>query len=369
MLAQLQHIFPGATEISSDALLKRMSDKDRKTALHDDLILSLCAYLWGHAPHREEIASIALQALARCNDTNIAVAENLRTYIKDFDANVDAKKSYQRIHAAHRSKQSYYFRTQYQAKDVTRLKAQLTRNKTIVPIAQDASFTCIGSCFASNLGSLIKQRNVDDVIAYRYQDDTDPLNVLMSIIHAPHFKERIKSRKKNVVILTAGFAETGQKDDDVGSGTLSRFLKPESVAHAITQVRKALNEYGSDVRLFTTVSPVPLNGTMSGLSPYEANAISKAIIRLGVEMAQNQIDGIEYYPSYELVTQHSVAIDTVSAGVADGSPFHVSPLVVQFVIDLFMEFYMPWIDFTQAPSNGLLEIITLTPQRASDLDL
>ncbi len=357
---RLSRLFPnvnGAIEIQD--LLNLMSNANSRARPHDNVILSLCAAFWAdHPSHLSQIATIALSALARANDPKIETANALKEYIADFADNPGAQKDYKRIQAIKRAKQSYYFHTKYQALDIERLEAQFLKNRTIVPVHQAAAFTCIGSCFASNLGGQLKARGIEDIIAYRYQDNTDPVNVLVAMVHTTLFKERIKNAEHNVVIMTAGFAETGRDDDDVGPGALKRFLTPEAVADAIVRVRVALNTYKPSTRLFVSVSPVPLEATASEFSPYEANAISKSIMRLGVAQACNQIEGIEYFPAYELITQH---FPFIGEPPTQDDPFHHREQIILAATNMFMQWYTPWIDLTQRPALRRIEIINMNP--------
>lgn len=317
---------------------------------HEDA-LEFCKLLWNvpNAP-RDKLAAIALKNLASARDGDVETAEKLKQLIPYFDKDESLKRAFKRIRAVNKSSDNYYFDCTYQARDPKRLKAQLTKGKTFKPIPKDSVFSCIGSCFAITVAAAIKSRGVEDVHAYRYQDNADPLDVLMAVLEQDHFKDRVIGRENSVVILTAGFAETASilGDGAVGEGTLSSFLTPDAIAKSILKIADTLESWNPRVRFFVTVSPVPLYGTGSGLSPYEANAISKSIMRLGVEQARNKNPLMEYFPSYEIVTQHCHAIGLAPFAL-DGLVSHVNADVVQFITKLFMELYIPSIDLTQPP--------------------
>jgi hypothetical protein len=322
--------FKAASE-NIDALLGALARTDAKTGVPIDEKLSICTGLWGQFPDKRPVlAAIAIKALAAAFDSDIERAEALKAFIPNVEADPELKQALTRIRAAARAKQSYYFRTRYQARDIARLKRQLFHANT-KPFSKDATFICIGSCFAINIGLALATRGVPNVSAIRYQDDTDPLSILNGVLTDAQFKHDVSTARSCVVILTAGFAES-----------LGKFLTPEEISRTIIKMNATLKTWNASVRLLVTVSPVPLKGTSSGLSAYEANAISKSIIRLGVEQARQE--GVEYFPSYELVTQHFVAMGVCPVGVDDGEPSHVNRDVILFITDLFIDHYLPWID-------------------------
>ncbi|WP_298018323.1 GSCFA domain-containing protein [uncultured Parasphingopyxis sp.] len=57
-----------------------------------------------------------------------------------------------------------------------------------------------------------------------------------------------------------------------------------------------------DVRVMMTVSPVPLSATHRDMDVMEANAYSKAVLRVVAEHIRSEFDFVDYYPSFESVT-------------------------------------------------------------------
>jgi hypothetical protein len=52
-----------------------------------------------------------------------------------------------------------------------------------------------------------------------------------------------------------------------------------------------------------TLSPVPLMATFRPISCITASSVSKAILRVAIDLAMNlEKEGVYYFPSYEMVT-------------------------------------------------------------------
>jgi hypothetical protein len=346
---QLDVIFE-TQNVDYNGILKWLMKTNPSVMIKDDA-LEICRALWNVFPDaRGKIAEVALSCMAETFDADLETAEQLLAFVPDGEPQVRAKAALQRIRAVKRSKQSYAFQTRYQAKDVRRLKQLLSKNREFKPVPQDTVFTCIGSCFATYIASALTQRGLPDVRLFSYQDNAHPLSVLSHVLQDSQFEKRIKGAHNTAVILTAGFAETGDPTDPVGAGSLNRFLTPEAVAATIAELAHTLKSWNPSCRFFATVSPVPLVGSNSGLNAFEANAVSKSIMRLGMELARNRADSIEYFPSYELVTQYLPGLGVGPFGIDDGNPLHVNKDVVRFVTDLFIDFYLPAIDLNAEPS-------------------
>ena len=83
-----------------------------------------------------------------------------------------------------------------------------------------------------------------------------------------------------------------------------------------------------------TVSPVPLQVTFAGGDAVTANAYSKAVLRVVAELAAGAFDGVDYFPSYEIVT-------TLGRPAFMGDNVHVRQAVVDRVIGHMTEAYSP----------------------------
>ena len=71
---------------------------------------------------------------------------------------------------------------------------------------------------------------------------------------------------------------------------------------AFTTFMKRLRKVNRKVRFLITVSPVPLTATASGQHVEVATAYSKAVLRATCGKLYADDDGVDYFPSYELIT-------------------------------------------------------------------
>jgi GSCFA family len=63
-----------------------------------------------------------------------------------------------------------------------------------------------------------------------------------------------------------------------------------------------LRKKNSQIKLLLTVSPIPLTATRSGNHILKASTASKAILRAAVEEFVNCNEGVDYFPSFEIIT-------------------------------------------------------------------
>ncbi|MFW8637116.1 GSCFA domain-containing protein [Cribrihabitans pelagius] len=116
-----------------------------------------------------------------------------------------------------------------------------------------------------------------------------------------------------------------------------RFVSTD-FAENLKSVRKLIElireKSRKDVKIILTVSPVPLNRTFTDQDIIVANSYSKSTLRTVAHEVQAQYDFVDYFPSYELVTnspqdkawRHDIR--------------HVQSDMVRAVISTFIETYM-----------------------------
>jgi hypothetical protein len=121
----------------------------------------------------------------------------------------------------------------------------------------------------------------------------------------------------DVMIFTLGLTEGWVSTIDgaafplcpgVAGGTFDR------TAHAFRNLRMAevrtqigafverLHALNPKARLILTVSPVPLAATASGHHVLPATTYSKSVLRAAAQEAAEDLDGVYYFPSYEIIT-------------------------------------------------------------------
>lgn len=159
-----------------------------------------------------------------------------------------------------------------------------------------------------------------------------------------------KLREASVVVITLGLTELWWdiKDDlalndrpidwsQTKPGGRLEFRNPgfaanlASVEHMIRQIR-ALNP---EARVVISVSPVPLQRTFTGRDIIVANTYSKSVLRAVATEIVETFDGVDYFPSFEMV------MFTERAGAWQHDQRHVSTGVVNAITHRFLEAYMP----------------------------
>lgn len=121
----------------------------------------------------------------------------------------------------------------------------------------------------------------------------------------------------DVLVFTLGLTECW-RNRDTGTeyamcpGTAAGTFDPErhvfvnqgvaDILSDLEAVQTLLAERAPDVRLLLTVSPVPLTATASGRHVLTATSASKALLRAAAEEAVRGHTNIDYFPSYEIIT-------------------------------------------------------------------
>lgn len=76
----------------------------------------------------------------------------------------------------------------------------------------------------------------------------------------------------------------------------------QEVADDLRAFIEELRELNPKVRFILTVSPVPLVATATGQHALVATTYSKSVLRVAAEIVTRALDGITYFPSYEIIT-------------------------------------------------------------------
>lgn len=115
----------------------------------------------------------------------------------------------------------------------------------------------------------------------------------------------------------------------------------QDLARAIELIRRV----NPPARFILTVSPVPLIATFEDRSVITSTCYSKSVLRVAAEMTCKQFDGVDYFPSYEIITSPA------TAGVYfDEDRREVRPEGVAHVMRAFRSRYLPADDgFIPAP--------------------
>ena len=81
-----------------------------------------------------------------------------------------------------------------------------------------------------------------------------------------------------------------------------RNLRTKDVRQQIEAFAARLRGVNPAARIILTVSPVPLAATASGNHVLPATLYSKSVLRAAAQEAAEDLDGVFYFPSYEIVT-------------------------------------------------------------------
>lgn len=103
---------------------------------------------------------------------------------------------------------------------------------------------------------------------------------------------------------------------------------------AVKEVRDLLHRHrGKETRLIVTVSPVPLARTFSALDVLSANTLSKSTLVVAANRFAEEVEGVDYFPSYEAATVSDPAV------VWDADRRHVTDFMVTRIIRTFLVRY------------------------------
>ena len=258
--------------------------------------------------------------------------------------NAKTKRIKKSIKALKRTKSSWYPRARMQVNSRSYIKSALRLNPgDDQPTEPESSFFVSGTCFAENIHAVLENHGLQSTRISGQEEI--PAELLFSeIAGIKDLVEIIRSERFPCFIFTLGFAESEALDKstsivDVEQPTLSlgKFQSPEFISESLVEGVGKLRAINSNLRVFLTVSPVPLEGTASRYSVFEANSISKSIVRFATALACEKDPSITYFPSYEIVTQVAPSAGICAFGDDDGHPRHVNKELVSLICSLFLE--------------------------------
>lgn len=93
----------------------------------------------------------------------------------------------------------------------------------------------------------------------------------------------------------------------------------------------ALRMSNPRLRVILTVSPVPLTATAAGSHVLSATILSKSVLRVAAQAVVDAVEGVRYFPAYEIVTGPQAPEDFFELDRRS-----VSQLGVQSVMDVFL---------------------------------
>jgi hypothetical protein len=224
-----------------------------------------------------------------------------------------------------------------------------------------------GSCFARNLaGSLtrlgmrVAHLNVNEFVNTTYANaqffdhvfglgNVDPhfrtaFERLLTREHAEDFRRLVAQCR--AFVLTVGVAPCwyvkGTNEIVTGPDTRNldafemRTTTPAWNGENLVRAVGAIRGVNPTARIFLTLSPAPLNGTLEFDSTIVADCLSKSVLRVAIhEVLQRKLEGVSYWPSFEIVRWVGSHLGPVF-GAEDGHPRHVSNFVVDAIVGAFI---------------------------------
>ena len=151
-------------------------------------------------------------------------------------------------------------------------------------------------------------------------------------------------RKADVFVFTLGLTEAWQDRDGTifptAPGVIAGRFDPaqhsfvnfrvSEVIDDLTQTVEALKRLNHRLRVLLTVSPVPLTATASGDHVVQATTYSKSVLRVAANEVAGLYDHVDYFPSYEIITN-----PMFSTGFYDANLRTVKPEGVRTVMSTF----------------------------------
>ena len=155
-----------------------------------------------------------------------------------------------------------------------------------------------------------------------------------------HVRENFKT--SNVLILTLGCSFslidsiTGLPVDKVSKKSVFDNPSVEEIKNNIIGILDVAKSYGYR-RVFVTVSPVPLAGTLlyNG-NPFISDTVSKSKLRSAIDEVCFVEPSVTYFPSFEVFRQLSLHSFFPTLGLDDNYSRHVNEDMVNFIINKFL---------------------------------
>lgn len=108
----------------------------------------------------------------------------------------------------------------------------------------------------------------------------------------------------------------------------------------LVRIIETIRRHCGPIPIILMLSPVPLAATFRPVSCVAADCVSKSILRVAIDQVlRRNLDGVHYWPSFEMVKWAGAHFDFAVFGADDGWSRHVSRFVVVNVIKSFVEHY------------------------------
>ncbi len=150
-----------------------------------------------------------------------------------------------------------------------------------------------------------------------------------------------------MVVFTLGLTETWAHAPSgtiypTAPGTIAGQIDPnvhqfvnfraEEIKKDFMSVRKIFQAANPDVKFLLTVSPVPLTATASGDHVLPATIYSKSVLRTVAGELSEDLDDVDYFPSFEIVSSHPSAGQFFEANLRTVKPKGVRKVMRAFLV-------------------------------------
>ncbi len=123
-----------------------------------------------------------------------------------------------------------------------------------------------------------------------------------------------------------------------GEGKPNRFvhMRPNFtfLRDKMHQLINAIARYAPDAKIVLSVSPVPLQSTMTSDDVVVSSSLSKCLLRVVAEDARESFDHVDYFPSYEMV------MNSPRAMTWEQDEIHVKASLVSQVTGCFAKYWI-----------------------------
>ena len=240
-------------------------------------------------------------------------------------------------------------------------------------INNDDLVVTMGSCFASELYVSLTRNNIK-CETLRIEESINTTHANLALIESIKNKKLLTSLKElfknevieekltslhellnrtKILVLTVGVSPvvvdsvTGEllfekdlKAKFQEKKVEMRFSSVQENSNNLIKIIETLRLISPDIKVFVTLSPVPLIGVPENKSVLERDVVSKSTIRLAIEEAQKHVE-FTYWPSFEVVKWISPhiapSVNFQAFGDPDNNSRHVSRWIVDEITQSFID--------------------------------
>ncbi|HET7402387.1 MAG TPA: GSCFA domain-containing protein [Usitatibacter sp.] len=241
---------------------------------------------------------------------------------------------------------------------------------TLPPMQRETTrITTFGSCFAANLAKSLKASGLEASNLLIEESVNSPLanraflDAIVNAERSPSFERvregfgedfaaraRERLERADVVVITLGVAP-GMFH--VGSGEFAflvdyrallkknllymRTPRVEEIKQALRDVLALVRRLNAAARIYLTISPVPLMGTIELAHAVIADCVSKSTLRAALHevLQEDAPPAMYYWPAFEIVRWLGAHANVQIFGEDDQVSRHVSDWVVEMIVGRF----------------------------------